>query len=359
MRNRPYRGLRAQRRRRRIRMVISLFLVVVLLLMLAYWLLQDYIVFSDGEVRVQLPWSQQQTQQQAQPPTDEEEPPLVIEGEEENNDSPAQSESELSQRTVAADTARLGEESYRQQLLALYEAGAIDSVMVTLKDEDGVLTYPSSIPAVQGTSALSSDAQQVGEGLAALREAGVELVGVIWACTDNQMPMIDRSTSVHVEEGVNWLDRNSNRHLDPTSSSAIAYLNAIVEEAAQLGVGEIVLADWSFPTQGQLDLCVYAQNDADRTQALANGLAQFQQTAQQNGAVLSIWAETPDAEESETSGLSLGALATYLERQYLTGALESDPVLPQRQITEQVPAGSESFVVRRESGEYTLSEFGA
>ena len=250
MRNRPYRGLRAQRRRRRIRMVISLFLVVVLLLMLAYWLLQDYIVFSDGEVRVQLPWSQQQTQQQAQPPTDEEEPPLVIEGEEENNDSPAQSESELSQRTVAADTARLGEESYRQQLLALYEAGAIDSVMVTLKDEDGVLTYPSSIPAVQGTSALSSDAQQVGEGLAALREAGVELVGVIWACTDNQMPMIDRSTSVHVEEGVNWLDRNSNRHLDPTSSSAIAYLNAIVEEAAQLGVGEIVLADWSFPTRG-------------------------------------------------------------------------------------------------------------
>ena len=154
---------------------------------------------------------------------------------------------------------------------------------------------------------------------------GLEMgkIAVISALRDNVRPRTThRGSSLKLESGSTWLDREYMAWFDPAGEDTLACLLATVRACEAAGFEQVVLEDFSYPTAGKLDL-ITMPDSADRVQALTQLANQLRDgTDLALGLVL-----TPEAAASLTdpvSGQDVAALAPFFDRMYAPGGFDAD-----------------------------------
>ncbi|NLT57890.1 MAG: hypothetical protein GXX99_02885 [Clostridiales bacterium] len=132
-----------------------------------------------------------------------------------------------------------------------------DGLLVDLKQTGGSIAYRSQLQNDAALQAVSPEAYDLAALAALCRAQGLSLVGRLSTFADHIAPGHQRGSAVTVASGVAFLDGNYQRSLDPYKAPALDYLALLVEEAAGMGVSDILLTDLQFPHYGKLSLISY------------------------------------------------------------------------------------------------------
>lgn len=215
---------------------------------------------------------------------------------------------------LAADD--VADEETRGTLLGLARAGALDTVVVAIKDSEGKrnLAVDTGAPD-DADSPTGGGADALADAIAALRAAGVHVVGRISCFHDQRATRQNADLAMRYKRGGTWLDYDNTRWLDPTNPSAVDYLGDIARAAVRAGCDELVLADFTFPPRGHLDRVAFDRNVDDQASVLLEALRDIRDAA--GGAPVSLTADSLDAltalsENGEGDGVPVGDVGALL-----------------------------------------------
>ena len=232
-----YRSYRGRGTKRKILLALLLCLVILAAVMVI--LVQEHVVFdANGTPRLEIPWQKEEPEQT--PELD-----LVIE----------EPEAPWQVRAYQVTTARMTVLASSDSSVAL----AADAAL-TMKDGSGRVYYDSQA-AVPGAVETAED---TAEALAMVMRGGTE--GAARAIARLSCLLDPIAAKADVEGmglkntgGYIFYDGNNENWLDPSKEKTQEYLASLAVECAELGFDEILLTDFSFPTQGKLDKIAYPE----------------------------------------------------------------------------------------------------
>ena len=301
--NSNFGGYRGRRTLTDILRIIAISLGVVVALVVAFlFFAQDYIVYTDDGMRLELPfWKEDQTdsgQKSLDPDS-----VTVVEQEDAGASGQDQSDGEnLPMRALQLSVDSLAEGT---ALTELNEAGA-DALVLEMKGQDGILAWQSGAELAQWAGVNGAPA--VNEALEQLRGRDVYTVARVCCFRADSMPYYDTSLALRTSGG-NWLS--------PASSRAQEYLAALCGELAAMGFDEILLEEYAFPVNGDLSRIVTGTSyDPDQfTQQVQSFLAQVKQALAPYGTRLSLRVSGELlAGDRASSGLSESILEEFADR---------------------------------------------
>ena len=308
---RSHRGYSGYRGRRTahdtLRIVAAVLGVLVILSAAALFYVQNYLVYTDDGVRVDLPFGLFQGEDALPDPGDV----SVVEqtgrenGAKGKTAAPAPADGALRAAELPLDSLLDGTAPTR-----LEELGA-DALVVELKDGTGRLAWHSEQPLAEQAGVNGDEA--VNRALEALEEAGVTVIARLTCFQDDALP--DPAGALD-SGGVSWRDALGLRWMSPASGAARDYLAGLCGELAALGVDEIVLEQFTFPVQGDLSRIAHGENyDPDRLAGQVEAfLAQVQAALEPYGASLSLALEGRLLNRPEDSGLTDALVRAYAAR---------------------------------------------
>lgn len=250
--------------------VIAIVLAVLVVLALGgLFFGQDYIVFTDNGLKLELPFqigkgdkddvgdvsvdiqdgSDQSQQEPEQPPVDNPTDNPTDTPTDNPTDNPVQQPPAAKPKIMTAievPAANLVDGSASQKMLAV----GVNSVVVTMKGTDGMLGFQSAQSVANG-SKVNANTAGINEALKAWNAGDVYTVARVCCFRDNTVPYHNNSMALRASYG-NWRDELNLRWLNPDNSQAQAYVVELCRELAELGFDEILLECCSFPTQGNL-----------------------------------------------------------------------------------------------------------
>lgn len=184
---------------------------------------------------------------------------------------------------VLEDTATL------DAALASLARKGVDGVVFDLKDVDGMVRYRSSLELVESNRAQGENSYSLSLTLDRIRRAGMTPVGRIFAFKDHTATAYMYESAVkYMDSPVNWIDEakanGGKPWLNPNDRDAQDYILALVEEAAESGLGVILLDGVQFPEGVALHLATYGNTgELDKSGILADFLAQARDVGERSG----------------------------------------------------------------------------
>lgn len=216
--------------------------------------------------------------------------------------------------------------------LTLFRNSGINAVILDVKDESGVLYYPSEIEMVKKVGNVSSVTTNYRQTVKRFQDAGFYVIGRVVCFKDNTMPRnkynyrpysvltVLPDKNIHV----NWYYNNI-FWLDPYKEAARGYLYSVIGEAAMLGFDEIMLDELKFPDAGPTYMLDYGTQELSRSEILTEFINRSADIAHENNAKLSI----------KTSWKFLNGTATEESGQtFSLSDLNIDCFVPDFRITE-------------------------
>lgn len=173
-------------------------------------------------------------------------------------------------------------------VLELVDKGMLTAVEIDLKEEDGLVGYESSIPAV---SAVGADAAyyDLEAAVAELQSHGAHVIGRLVAFNDTRYArwavdngFEDRVVQTRDGEPV---QRNEGMFLNFANPEVQAYISAIAVEAANAGVDDVLL-DYVRRPDGSADEMVFAGLEGTPEEGIASFLEQLHPQIRSRGAYL-------------------------------------------------------------------------
>lgn len=201
-------------------------------------------------------------------------------------------------RMVLLTAAELAQSEDR--LLALFQSGAVSGAAVVVKDERGILYYPSTIPEVQGNRLVLQPVNGLTEAVTRLRAAGVQLTAVLYTHCDDRYPRRDERIALQNINGVGWRDGAMRIYLDPANPDATAYLTAIAAELEGLGFHELLLRGLGYPTDGWIARIAYPEDRFGTVNGVVSAIRETVQTAR-----VSVWLDTSGVAANPDNGQSV------------------------------------------------------
>lgn len=135
------------------------------------------------------------------------------------------------------------------------------AVALTLKDAQGYVYYNSTAAAAASRRAVKAQTATAA-AIAGLTGSDYTAVARISCLRDNRAARADISgKGLKNTGGYLFYDGNSANWLDPSKPAAQQYLASLVKECADLGFKEILLTDFSYPTQGRLSKINYGTGE--------------------------------------------------------------------------------------------------
>ena len=316
-----YRGSR-RRRQNRLKTVFLVLLLLVVVGVAALFVLQETAIFThDG---FHFPFSNQEDAVTPNP-DDGEDIKLEIQDPQTGTpapDVPAEQQPEpLPEPVELPRTAALLADGNRLltdkvELLRQFSEKGLSQIAFVVKTPDGI-------------SLVNDD--DVGDGLSdqsavfALELDSLEMgtVAVISALRDNVRPRsTHRSSSLKLESGSTWLDREYMAWFDPEGEDTLACLLATIRACEAAGVEQVVLENFCYPTAGKLELIDYPDSAA-RTQALTQ-LANRLRDGTHMALGLVLTEQAAANLTDDISGQDVAALAPFFDRMYAPGSFDAD-----------------------------------
>lgn len=171
----------------------------------------------------------------------------------------------------------------------------INSVVIDMKNEDGTINYPTAVEAAQEAEAASGANENLSEILAALRDGGLDVIGVVNCFNDPLMARANTQAAVHYNNTqVIWIDNSLEKGgkpwLNPYSQIAQTYLTDIIKEVASMPVDKIMLSGVQFPSGYSLDLATYEGEETgeSRNKTLASFIEQIETAVGKDKIIVSM-----------------------------------------------------------------------
>lgn len=329
-----------------LRVIAGVLAVLVVLALAGLFFGQKYIFYTDGGVRLHLPFFSQKKDDLP----DVGDVSVVEKPKEEASDSSDTSTAPPTEQTgvkyITLPLSALADGTAEQQL---HGAGA-DGAVLEMKDREGRLAWHSDqdLAAYDGINGPETN----NDLLRRWTQKGYPTAALVNCFRDNSVPYHRNSLALRTAGG-NWRDENRLRWLDPANEEAQRYLAGLVGELAELGFDEIVLNCAAFPTQGNVDQITNAPED--RAAAVQQFLTLAEQAAAPYGAKVSLCTDRAAlTEQAQLSGLngtdlSGGTLGLWLK----TAAGEEDPIpwLTSRKLLDRAVLLTDAFAADCPAGQ--------
>lgn len=285
-------GYRGRRTINDILKLIAIVLAILVVLVLAgVFYFQKYLVYTDDGVRLDLPPFLQMFRQ------GEEEPDGSVSIPEPGSLSiieqpPAGSHSEPDQSQVKPAGVALQltvEEAADGSAAARLEQAGAGVLVLEMKDRMGKLSWQSG-QQVAGWSEVNGR-QELGDALKGWNEGEVYTVARVHCFLDDTVPYYNNNLALRwAGQDWNWRDEEGLRWTSPGKAEARAYNAALCGELAAMGFDEIVLEEFYFPIQGNLDTIRRGESyDPSRfTAQLEDFLTQVRQAVEPYGTKISL-----------------------------------------------------------------------
>ncbi len=189
---------------------------------------------------------------------------------------------------VMADDQRL------EGALRALQAQGVTGVVFDLKDALGVVQYQSALEQVAYNRAQGENAWSLPQRLALIRRAGLTPVGRLYAFRDRtSTARMYESAVKYMNSTVNWIDdsqaNGGKPWLNPNNREAQDYILSLVQEAAENGVGTILLDGVQFPDGVALNLATYGNTGPlDRSAVLADFLTRARAAGEAEGSHVAV-----------------------------------------------------------------------
>ena len=281
-----YRGYRGRRTKGKVALAILLLLVI--LAAVAVILLQKNVVYDEtGAPRLDVPWQEDPVEETVQPELD-----LVIQEPEVVVNKIVGFALEADQLTLVGAEAAKAEADPRS-----------NAVSVLLKDQGGKTL----------TQTATDETYAVLEELA----DAYHLIGRLSAFHDPEAAVDDvEGMGLENTGGFIFYDGNNSQWIDPAKPAAREYLCTLAAEAAALGVDEILLTEFGYPTVGKLDKIAYGE--AGKSANLLVFLEELQTALEPYDTVISVelTADVIRNGQDEAAGLVLAEILSAADRVY-------------------------------------------
>lgn len=149
-----------------------------------------------------------------------------------------------------------------QRLLKAVEAGYLNTVVIEIKDDTGLISYPSRVPLALALGAAGDKIADPQALLTTLHERGVYVIARLCVFKDSILAGKRPETSIYGPNGQPWRDAKGLRWVDPYDRQAWTYNVDIAVEAAQLGFDEIQFDYVRFPDTPHLNTLRYPDRDS-------------------------------------------------------------------------------------------------
>jgi hypothetical protein len=155
---------------------------------------------------------------------------------------------------------KAGNPQFIAKLTAMMGENGLNTVVVDVKDDTGVVSYPSVVPlAVQiGAGAQRFRPEQL---LDCLQRDRIYPIARIVVFKDPLLASKRKDLAVLNSRGGLWCDRRGMRWVDPYNKTVWEYNVALAREAARLGFKEIQFDYVRFTSDGALQECRYPGDD--------------------------------------------------------------------------------------------------
>lgn len=285
---RNYRG-----RRTKGKAALAMLLVLVILAAVMVILLQRHIVYDEtGAPRLDVPWQEEPVEEEPMVNLD-----LVIQ-------DPEKRVEEI--RGILLSPEQMTAEG----VTAALERTDCNAAVIPLKDQTGTVRFKTAT-AVAGSVEVSEETSAALEQLT----GSCHVIGQLSCFRDPIAADADpEAMGLMNADGFLFYDGENNRWLDPSKPAVRQYLCDLAVDAAKLGVDEILLTDFSYPAEGQLEKIVYGETAKNVN--LLSLLRELQTALEPYGTVLSV--ELPATAitigQDPVAGLILTEIAPEVDR---------------------------------------------
>lgn len=299
--------------------VLKIIIVILAVLLVAgvlfLLLLGDYVEYTDGGVRLNLPWSGTESE------APEESAALVVVSVEPVTVSEPVTAAELTAIGAVEVTAGQVLDGTAAQIVA--DAGG-DALVVEMKDADGLLAWQSETE-LAATLGVNASDDSMAQAVAALAgEDGPYLVARVQCFLDLAMVKARSQNTILLTTGGNiWYDSTGYCWSSPASEPVADYLAGLCVELAEMGFDEILLDSAGYPTQGNVKaLATDELRPEDLTAPVTAFYEKVSAALEGTGTALSVQLTAlPDGETG--SGITAAALAQFADRVWLSAAVDA------------------------------------
>ncbi|MDH4230522.1 MAG: GTP-binding protein [Nitrospirota bacterium] len=166
----------------------------------------------------------------------------------------------------------IGDRSLRESALKLAEQTSINSLVIDVKGDRGVITYKTAVPLAGQIGAQKLIIVKDIRGLIqSLREKGIYTIARIVVFKDDTLATARPELAVRTREGSIWHDRENLAWVDPSKKEVWDYNIDIAVEAAQYGFDEIQFDYVRFPDKLGLKFSVESTEE-NRTKNISGFL---------------------------------------------------------------------------------------
>ena len=303
------------------KILIAIVLVLVIVVAASVIYMQQYLVYSaDGRWQIDLPW-----QSEEDPPPPAEDPgkdPLA------GVDVVVQEPEKPEPKDTVAFC--IPPQPLRQSVWGEYSdlafsdrsSGTYNAVVVRLKTSNGTIYFDSANAVSGAVEIVNEQGEDPAEtaitlGLITSRE-DVHTIASMSCLQDFKAANADvESRGLKNTGGYIFYDGNNNLWLDPAKPAAREYVCALAKEIAELGFDELLLTDFSYPTEGKINKINY-NTDVPLANNLDLLLGDLNTALEPYDILLSV--EIPEAVITEgpdtVAGLDLSRLAGRVDRIY-------------------------------------------
>ncbi len=168
----------------------------------------------------------------------------------------------------------IGDRTLRGSALKLIEQTEVNSLVIDVKGDRGVITYKSSIPLVSQIGAQKLViVRDIKSLLASLKDKGIYTIARIVVFKDDTLGTARPDLAVRTEEGGVWHDRENLTWVDPSRREVWNYNIDIAVEAARSGFDEIQFDYVRFPDRKGLRFAV-KNDEENRVKYISGFLAE-------------------------------------------------------------------------------------
>lgn len=239
-RSKGYNGYRGRKKKQK--WLIAAALIVLVLLCGGFLLAQNYMVYDDsGKMHLDLPLFNRAE--------DESDPPLLGDDDvtidivqPEDEPSLLRPVKELHARMAAS---RVLERDAEKSVSAMVE----DDVVIEVKRVNGFINYRSEVSIPDEVDMAQG---QTMENLKAVLAGEKYVVARMSTLCDSYFVRAYRDAALNHNNGGYWYDGDSRTWLDPAHPQTLVYITSLCQELAQLGVDELMLDYFSYPSTGNL-----------------------------------------------------------------------------------------------------------
>lgn len=143
------------------------------------------------------------------------------------------------------------------ELIGFVKKTQVNTLVIDVKDDTGMISYPSELPMAKKIGAGSRRAPQLRELLARLRQEHIYTIARIVVFKDPLLAQERPELAVRDKNGGLWRDHKGMVWVDPHSRQVWQYNLNIAKEAVALGFQEIQFDYVRFLSDGRIRNCVY------------------------------------------------------------------------------------------------------